>query len=662
MILFEQVVQQRTLTDAFGWAIIHSLWQIMLLALLCGICLGILHNQPARVRYYTALAFMAAAFVSFIATFIYLYEPAPSVAVWVNTKPLFAKLWVAPPSASTTWADCQTLADYYFFVMQWIGKQLPVIVAFWCIGAVIFSARVGLGLWQTHQLRTIGTRPVATEWLSIVQQMAARMGLAKQVQLVESAMVSTPLVIGWLQPVILLPVGLLTALPPQQLEAVLAHELAHIRRHDFLVHICQSIVEAVLFYHPAIWWMSTQINQERENCCDDIAITITGDTMLYVKALANLADLITKPVTAVHALAATGKTKGKLLPRIVRLLQPHRVNQWALQTFPVRFGVALTLFCLLTLVSVRTEALQSVAQEVQTKTHQLIHQAENKLSQILNLPLPDTTRKERQKVTVVKKDGNRRDTIVLEGDEISINLNSPIAIKSFIIRDSLFYRLPSKDNVDSLMRRLYALSDSFRNKKGTRQLQRDNKWIYIGVDSLMYKNKDTLMLFQLEAEKESKAKQELLEKALEELRKNEKLSKKQRKEAEEAMKKALEEIQMQHKRTSRVDISVPHVRMVDEFIKIDSLLKVRQKKAIDVQIQVDSITKYVHRQLGAFKNLSITIPGGTVWHLEDANADYFINGKPASKEEINNLMPSKIQSISIETQQGKRSIIRITTR
>ena len=127
-----------------------------------------------------------------------------------------------------------------------------------------------------------------------------------------------PTVIGWLKPVVLLPASALAALSPQQLEAILAHELAHIRRHDYLVNLLQTLVETLLFYHPAVWWLSRRIRIERENCCDDLAVSLCGDPVAYANALADLESLRSETAPTHHiAMAATG---GALLQRVRRLL------------------------------------------------------------------------------------------------------------------------------------------------------------------------------------------------------------------------------------------------------------------------------------------------------------------------------------------------------
>ncbi len=154
------------------------------------------------------------------------------------------------------------------------------------------------------------TRPAPPEWQQTLNRLSKR-----SVQLLISPLIQVPTVIGWLRPVVLFPVGALAGVPSEHIEALLAHELAHIRRHDYLINILQSIAEATLFYHPAVWWISRNIRTERENCCDDIAVAITGDPLTYAQALTNLESH--RPAHLTPALAANG---GSLKQRIARLL------------------------------------------------------------------------------------------------------------------------------------------------------------------------------------------------------------------------------------------------------------------------------------------------------------------------------------------------------
>ncbi|HZI73051.1 MAG TPA: M56 family metallopeptidase, partial [Gemmatimonadales bacterium] len=177
-----------------------------------------------------------------------------------------------------------------------------------------------LGGWiRAVRLRSRFVRPASAEWQQAFDRLKTRIRVSLPVRLVVSSLVQAPAVVGWLRPVVLMPVGALTGLPLDHIEALLLHELAHIRRHDYLVNVLQSMVETLLFYHPAVWWISGHIRTERELCCDDAAVSVTGDVLTYARALAGLESA--RPTNLNPVMAASG---GSLAHRIARLLGQSR--------------------------------------------------------------------------------------------------------------------------------------------------------------------------------------------------------------------------------------------------------------------------------------------------------------------------------------------------
>jgi beta-lactamase regulating signal transducer with metallopeptidase domain len=176
-----------------------------------------------------------------------------------------------------------------------------------------------LGGWLgVVRLRRIGTTPASEMIVNRVAALSSRMGISRSAQLLQSALVSVPVLIGWIRPVILLPLGLATNLTPSQLDAILAHELAHLRRHDYLVNMLQTLVETLFFYHPGVWWLSRRIRVEREHCCDDVAVSVCGSNFTFVEALTELEIRRAGPG---FAMAAAGtRKKGDTMNRIRRLL------------------------------------------------------------------------------------------------------------------------------------------------------------------------------------------------------------------------------------------------------------------------------------------------------------------------------------------------------
>ena len=174
-----------------------------------------------------------------------------------------------------------------------------------------------------RRLHQIAMSTPVSAWQSACRRISRRLELSAVVHVVESALVDVPVVVGWFRPAIVLPIAALAALNPDQVEAILAHELAHIRRHDYAVNVLQTIAETLLFYHPAVWWLSNRIRVEREHCCDDIAVAVCGDPIGYARALADLETWRTLRLGSGQAaesmaLAATG---GSLVERVRRILR-----------------------------------------------------------------------------------------------------------------------------------------------------------------------------------------------------------------------------------------------------------------------------------------------------------------------------------------------------
>ncbi len=183
----------------------------------------------------------------------------------------------------------------------------------------LFSLRPVWGLWMQWRLRRVGLTPVPASVTHCLNDLAQRLGLRRTVSVAQSVRIGVPMAVGYLRPLILLPGCVITGLTAAQLEALIAHELAHIRRHDWLVNAFQLLVETVFFYHPAVWWLSRQIRQERENCCDDLAVLLVGDRGTVGRMLLALEEL--RERTPGLALAATG---GNLLSRVRRVVAKGR--------------------------------------------------------------------------------------------------------------------------------------------------------------------------------------------------------------------------------------------------------------------------------------------------------------------------------------------------
>ncbi len=292
-------------TVRLGWTLVHFLWQGMLIAAIYAAIRRSLTG--ANGRYLLACAALFAMTVAPVVTWFAIGQSdTPPAVAMDQTARVSAKI-VTLPAAVESGVPVAPATPW----LQWA-------VMIWLAGASTLSVRLLGGWLMAARLRWTATRPAPLEWVQTIERLGRQLRIPGTVGLRVSAIVPSPVVIGALRPLVLVPVGMLAGLPAAQVEALLVHELAHIRRHDYLVNLLQSIAEAMLFYHPAVWWVSGHIRTEREHCCDDAAVAVSGDLMGYVSALAELAGSRSLELTAV---AANG---GSLAGRITRLLGETR--------------------------------------------------------------------------------------------------------------------------------------------------------------------------------------------------------------------------------------------------------------------------------------------------------------------------------------------------
>jgi beta-lactamase regulating signal transducer with metallopeptidase domain len=316
------VVLSGPLAQAIGWALLHLLWQGVLVAAILAASLALLQRRSANARYLASCAALVTLLILGSVTAYRAYhaesEPVTTTEASTATEPVtqvVMELTPAPDSAPTVSEPVAPWTDRLASVAGFANSHLPQIVLLWLVGVTFLSTRLVVGWIGAYRMTARNANPAGAEWERTVSRIAGALQLSRATRILESAAVEVPTVIGWLRPVVLLPIASLSGLTPQQIEMILAHELAHIRRHDFIVNLMQAVVETLLFYHPAVWWISQRIRVEREHCCDDVAVAMFGDPLQYARALTRFEELRLDPAHA--ALAANG---GSLLMRIRRLV------------------------------------------------------------------------------------------------------------------------------------------------------------------------------------------------------------------------------------------------------------------------------------------------------------------------------------------------------
>ena len=306
-----------SLTHQIGWALLHSLWQGVLVGAVFALVRFALRRRSASARYLASCLSFGVLLAVPVLTL--LRGPMHSATPGYGSAMMSAFPGaVLPEFGSGGFQSAYAGSGAYSIShmgTDFLGQVAPVLTAGWLLGVTFFSARLSRSCWWVRNLRLRDNEPLEPAWLDTLNDLRLRLGVSRPVRLLKSALVEVPTVIGWLRPVILVPAATLSGLTPRQFEAILAHELAHVRRHDYLVNAFQCLVETLMFYHPVAWWISKCIREERENCCDDLVIEVCGDRLAYARALAAMEGL--RGELPDLAFAASG---GSLLNRIRRLL------------------------------------------------------------------------------------------------------------------------------------------------------------------------------------------------------------------------------------------------------------------------------------------------------------------------------------------------------
>ncbi len=320
--------------QALGWTLLHSLWQGVVIALLLATVLLIFRKQSANSRYLFGIIALSGLLASMAITFSIIYTPPTEIEPLEDSSKVSnyafnhhenSLLYVEEYSSTTEDASIFSMAKSYF------EEHMPFIMLLYLIGVLILTMRMLGELVYIQNLRHSRSQFVSKVWQQRLKEMAIKMGIKKSIALKESIKVSSPMMVGFLKPIIFVPMSLLANLPSEQIESILAHELAHIRRHDYLINLLQSFVEILLFFNPSVWWISSFIRSEREHCCDDIAIEVTGDELTLARTLANLEEW--RIQNSRLAVAFGGKNNSGVLARIQRLLEKKESTQLPFRLF-----------------------------------------------------------------------------------------------------------------------------------------------------------------------------------------------------------------------------------------------------------------------------------------------------------------------------------------
>jgi beta-lactamase regulating signal transducer with metallopeptidase domain len=294
-------------------SLLHFLWQGAALAALAYVAMSVCRS--ASTRYVVGVATLGLMLLAPVATF--LVSRSQEASSPVMTANAFVQTVAAQNPHGSRFAKVTVNRQE----SAGTSTYFPWLVELWFIGVVLLSLRSAGGILLIERLRRKETTPVTQDLLELCISLQRRMGLTRAVRYCESLRLDAPAVAGWLRPVVLLPMSAVTGLTEAQLEAVIAHELAHIRRYDALVNLFQTGVETLLFYHPAVWWLGKRVRVEREHCCDDEAVALCGSPVTYAHALTRMAETKAVPELAMAV------NRSPLVARVARLLGANRAAE-----------------------------------------------------------------------------------------------------------------------------------------------------------------------------------------------------------------------------------------------------------------------------------------------------------------------------------------------
>lgn len=298
MLIIGNFLQQDWI-NSLGWTLLHSLWQHALIAACCALLLFYSRYGSANSRYLIALGgSVTAAFIS--ALTFYNYQQASTEVI------------LRPQQAHTLkpLLNSPEVLD----ILDIINAHMDSLTLMWLVGVIVYGIKILWAYISCQQLKKCSLTATPEKWQRIFAQLAAKVGITNKVELRISLAAKIPCVLGHLKPVVLLPMKLLLGMNQQQIEAILLHELAHIRRQDYLLGIIQTMIKAIFFFNPFLLWIASQMDKEREHACDDIAVAVNQNPLLFANTLKELAEM---NIDQKIAMNITGKKL--LLNRITRL-------------------------------------------------------------------------------------------------------------------------------------------------------------------------------------------------------------------------------------------------------------------------------------------------------------------------------------------------------
>lgn len=307
---------QENIIQALCRTLLHSLWQGLLAAAIAGVIIMLTNKSKAVFRY----NLLSLVFISFIIATCITFSDQLHL---LNQQIISREIAYVPDTESQTvrivtqeWLPAFNKDIFYQSVINSADRYSSFIIAIWLLFFCIHLLRMFVGLHYAYRIRFYKTTIAGDNWRQRLNQMSARLGISGHISLMESAVIKVPVVTGFIKPMVLVPIGMFANLPAEQVEAILLHELAHIRRKDFLMNVLQRLAESLFFFNPFIAWLSARIREEREACCDDIVMEYTTDKRSYFEALISFREAGIGNYSPARSLGRNNK----LLYRVKRMI------------------------------------------------------------------------------------------------------------------------------------------------------------------------------------------------------------------------------------------------------------------------------------------------------------------------------------------------------
>jgi bla regulator protein blaR1 len=298
-----------------GYTLLHSVWQAFIVAAAVILALRFIPNRLSAVRYCVASLSLMVIISLSIGTLVYL-NVTSTTETSITSTVIQTSTTKLQPTAFTP------VTSYFNIVSAFIQSNVSIFLMVWILGTSLFSMRILTGLVYLEKVRRDATL-LHNEWSDRIHELAERLRINRLISLAESSVIQVPILIGHFKPMILIPIGMCTSLSTEQLETIFIHEIAHIRRKDYLINLLQVVVEAIYFFNPFVWIVSAVMKREREHCCDDAVVQLHGNAKAYAHALATLDELRLSKVGLSLSLA---ENKNQLLNRVKRLMEKSVKN------------------------------------------------------------------------------------------------------------------------------------------------------------------------------------------------------------------------------------------------------------------------------------------------------------------------------------------------